>query len=184
MVIVYLGLSLFVVFSFVLFTEGAKFNKIICNLVLIALLVVIVPVSDVRILWSGAHIGASRTLRSEIQEYIDLSNELIEDDSKVWFIYEDAADSEARLAYKFGIRPSMVDGDASIRANEEEGSEVYSAEEWMNELIDKGYDYVAPYYIDEQFIEDYGCLFENNEDIGDGRIYRVNTVDGKLEFVG
>lgn len=183
-VIVYLGLSLFVVFSFVLFIEGAKFNKIICNLVLIALLVVIVPVSDVRILWSGAHIGASRTLRSEIQEYIDLSNELIEDDSKVWFIYEDAADSEARLAYKFGIRPSMVDGDASIRANEEEGSEVYSAEEWMNELIDKGYDYVAPYYIDEQFIEDYGCLFENNEDIGDGRIYRVNTVDGKLEFVG
>ena len=77
----------------------------------------------------------------------------------------------------------MVDGDASIRANEEEGSEVYSAEEWMNELIDKGYYYVAPYYIDEQFIEDYGCLFENTEDIGDGRIYRVDKADRKLVLV-
>lgn len=182
-VIVYLGLSLFVVFGFVLFIERARLNKIICNLVLIAVLVVIVPVSDVRILWSGAHIGASRTLRSEIQEYIDLSNDLIEDNSKVWFIYENASDSEARLAYKFGIRPSMVDGDASIRVNEEEGSEVYSADEWMNELIDKGYDYVAPYYIDEQFIEDYGCLFENTEDIGDGRIYRVDKAGRKLVLV-
>lgn len=181
-IIVYLGLSIFVVYGLTVFIEKAGYN-LLFNFIVVGMLVLCVPLSSIRVFFSGAYIGASRTLRSEIQEYIDLSNQLMEKDSKVWFIYEDAADSEARLAYKFGIRPNIVDGDASIRVKEEEGSSTYTAGMWMDELIGSGYDYVAPYYIDDRFIEDYGELFINIDEIGDGRIYQVDKINRKLVLV-
>ena len=109
----------------------------------------------------------------------------IEDGSKVWFVYENGS-LETRGAYKYCVRPNVVDGDVSVRVNiinEEDDSAIYSADEWMDELISNDYDYVAFYHIDDQFVEEYSAVFENPEEIVEDSIYAVDKDAKKLCLV-
>lgn len=183
--IVYLGLSLFLAYGFVIYVAKTDRYKRVFNLFIVALIVFCAPMESVVTFTSGAYVGASLSLREPLQEYIDIINENVESGSKVWYIFEGGS-NETRLAVKYGIRPNYLDGDVSIRAvinEEDDGSEIYSAAEWMDLLCSRDYDYVATYHVDEQFIEDYGELFENKEDIGDDSIFAVDKENGKLVLV-
>ena len=183
--IVYLGLSLFAVYGFVIYFSKVYGGNRAFNLVILAVTVMCTPLESVITFCSGSYVAASISQREEIQGFADFTLNSIEDGSKVWFIYENGS-LETRGAYKYCVRPNVVDGDVSIRVNiinEEDDSAIYSADEWMDELIGSSYDYVAPYYIDDRFIEDYGELFINIDEIGDGRIYQVDKINRKLVLV-
>ena len=183
--IVYLGLSLFVAYGFVIYTARVLENKHVFNLIIIAAVVFCTPMESVVTFVSGSYVGASISLREPLQEYIDIINNNVESGSKVWYIFEGGS-NETRLAMKYGIRPNILDGDISIRAEikeEDDGSEIYSAEEWMDLLCERSYDYVATYHIDDQFIEEYGELFENKEDIADDSIFKLDRENRKLILI-
>lgn len=183
--IVYLGLSLFAAYGFAIYTAKALESKHVFNLIIIAAVVFCTPMESVVTFTSGAYVGASISLREPLQEYVDIINDNVESGSKVWYIFEGGS-NETRLAIKYGIRPNYLDGDVSIRAEikaEDDGSEIYSAEEWMDMLCERDYDYVATYHIDDQFIEEYGELFENKEDIADDSIFAVDADNRKLVLI-
>ena len=183
--IVYLGLSLFVAYGFVIYVAKTECNKRVFNLIIVSLVVFCAPMESVLTFTSGAYVGASIELRKPLQEYIDIINNNVESGSKVWYIFEGGS-NETRLAVKYGIRPNYLDGDVSIRTvinEDDDGSEIYSATEWMDLLCSREYDYVATYHVDEQFIEEYGELFENKEDIGDDSIFALDRDNRKLVLV-
>lgn len=118
--------------------------------------------------------NASIEIRKNYDEIVNNTFLYADEESKIWFICIEGT-GEDRLAYKFLVRPNKVDGDGSIRSEEDydDISEIYSAEKWMNELIEKEYDFVAIYYYDDKFVEDYHSLFEK-EGIKDNCMYKVN----------
>ena len=56
--------------------------------------------------------------------------------------------------------------------NEEPWVQEISAEAWSRELAQK-YDYVYIYCPEDQFIADYGSVFEDDSQIGADRMFRV-----------
>lgn len=183
--IVYLGLSLFAVYGFVIYFSKVYGGNRTFNLVILAVTVMCTPLESVITFCSGSYVTASISQREEIQGFADFTLNSIEDDSKVWFIYENGS-LETRGAYKYCVRPNVVDGDVSVRVNiinEEDDSAIYSADEWMDELISNDYDYVAFYHIDDQFVEEYSPVFENPEEIVEDSIYAVDKEAKKLCLV-
>ncbi|MBQ8891791.1 MAG: hypothetical protein IJ068_02885 [Bacilli bacterium] len=57
-----------------------------------------------------------------------------------------------------------------------------SSDEWYQEL-DQYYDYVYLYRIDEQFISEFGDLFENTNDIKNDNLYLIDKENKKLVIV-
>lgn len=52
----------------------------------------------------------------------------------------------------------------------------YTAEEW-GQLLSQQYSYVYLRYIDDYFVENYGSLFEDEEQIVNGAVFKVNVTD-------
>lgn len=55
-------------------------------------------------------------------------------------------------------------------------TEQYTVKEW-EELLARQYTYVYLRYVDDYFVENYGSLFENEEEVVSGAIFKVNSAD-------
>lgn len=57
----------------------------------------------------------------------------------------------------------------------------YTPEEW-GKLLSEQYTYVYLRFVDDYFVENYGRLFENKQDIVSGAIFKVNTLNGDVSL--
>lgn len=57
-----------------------------------------------------------------------------------------------------------------------------SPDDWL-EIIEENYDYLALFFVDDSFIEDYKSMFETPEDIRSGEVYKINSKTGLLELL-
>lgn len=87
---------------------------------------------------------------------------------------DDAGSAALRIDYE--LLPARLPEQATIlmadNKNEEPWVQEISAEAWSRELAQK-YDYVYIYCPEDQFIADYGSVFEDDSQIGADRMFRV-----------
>lgn len=183
--ILFIASSLFSAINFILLiNENEKLCEAL-NCVVICAVLCMVSSEVVTSFFTRSTVKEAYAYRQQVcAGIIEKSKNVIEDSDKVWFISV-YSDGEDRLVYKYSERPALVDGDVKIKIKVDEDDSFaaeYSAEEWMNELRNENYDYVALYVVDDDFIEDYESVFTNPKDIGNETLFKVNKDSGMLEL--
>lgn len=175
--ILFIGMSLFVAISFIMLIDTNDKLHEALDCVLVCVLLCLVSSEVVTSFFTRSTVKTSAAYRQEVcAEIIEKSKNILEPNDKVWFISV-YSDGEDRLVYKYSLRPTLVDGDVTIKTKIDEDDNFaveYSADEWMNELVSGNYDYVALYVVNDDFIEDYGSVFEDVDDIENETIFEVN----------
>lgn len=174
--IVYIGFFLFVFINFIILNDRNDKLTEVLNCVIICVLVFCVPAEIVTTIFTRTVVKSSIAYRNELcGEIVNKTNELLNNET-IWYInvYSDDAD---RLVYKYSVRPNVVEGYANIKEKVKDDDQFaikYSVDEWSNDLFNGNCGYVAIYRVNDEFIEDYGSLFENIEDISDNTLFKVN----------
>lgn len=78
---------------------------------------------------------------------------------------------------RYSIRPNVGTGSGTTLYSD--SPDALSAYEWQQELLNS-YDYVALRWVDENFIETYSSLFDENSPIESGEVYRLDKERGLL----
>lgn len=182
--IVYLAAWLFINVSLIrTFDEIIDKTKTVC-LLLICLMFISAPLEIIVPYFTRANVKASINIRSEYQELINKTNEIVEPGSTVWYVSQNT-DGLDRLIYKFSIRPSYQRNSQWVIGKPRyEGDSLsldISAKEWMEDLKDN-YDYVAIYTLNDAFSDNFSEVFKNYKEIGENRIYKVDKDSGKLSL--
>jgi len=87
------------------------------------------------------------------------------------------------LRYALRSRRHDVSGFYSLGPEAFEGdtlSKDIDPSDWMDELIEGQYEYVAIHVLGNDFLDNYGECFENPDDVQDDTVYRVNAQSRKL----
>lgn len=99
-----------------------------------------------------------------------------EEDSIINLISQESTGLDSWVIH-FIVRPRTVLGPCSIGEPFYEG-DIWTAEmtkeEWQEYYLSIDADYVALYRINDYFIENYGALFEEPDEIEENKVYRVN----------
>lgn len=181
---IYLSLTLFSLLALIIVVDEAVDKKEIYNSLIICLILFMTHFGFIVSFGFGTSAALSQqTRQGYYQEIVDKTNRNAQN-SKIWFI-EIEEGTEDRLVYKYCVRPNMVDGEYSIRTALGENdyfSIEMSVDEWKNELINGGYDYVTLFVIDDTFVEQYATMFENPEEIQGNSIYSINNATGLLSL--
>lgn len=135
-------------------------------------------------------------LREEVKKSIETYegyNELIyaiqdecEDNDRVYLILQETSGYGYWLM-RYSIRPVKTNPNFtwSVGTAFYEGdifTREISREEWREELL-QNYDYVAIQICNEYFLEEFGSLFDNSNNIKDHGLYKINRTSGLLECV-
>jgi len=128
-------------------------------------------------------VEASRNVRQNYETIISEIELYCDGDEKIYFISQETSGYDFWIV-KFCARPnSFADGNWSIGESFYDGdvwSKVITAEEWQSELVEE-YDMVALYKLNDYFVQEFGVVFENPQDIAVNEIYRVNKETKLLE---
>lgn len=123
--------------------------------------------------------------------YGEKINKELSSDDKVYIISQDS-DGLDYFVLRYTISPvhtqvrrddqSWNDVSYSIgqpRGENDGNRRVITSEEWMQYLLDEDFNYVFLYHIDDQFISEFGGLFDDNE-VTDNQLYSVDEIRKKL----
>lgn len=175
--VVYLAMYLFINYQILILFEG-KYKTLIAS-ILMLLAISSVQMENVYNFVSGAYKNASINVRNNgFEDIRDTSLTYVDGSNKIWYINQGET-SDEHLVYRFLLRPNVVDGFYEIGENDDYLYEV-SALDWINELIDEEYDFVAIHHLDGEFVESYQSIFK--DEISDNAIYRVNKQTKMLEM--
>lgn len=182
--IVLLAIWLYISISVLLTTDKANTPKI--YILFTMLLFVISPIKTIKGYISREHVNTSIAIRDSYQELINKTLNNCEANTKVWFISQGNTGYEVRY-FHTAVRPVLVDYyNASSITNVENCSKEYynylTSNDWRNRLLSDNYDYVAIYELDDDFYIMYSDMFENDVEIKENSLYKVNRKNGKLSL--
>lgn len=163
--------------------NGKKYGLVITSLILVLALV---PWGMVKTIGMRHGVLASVNTRARYIPIVEQIEEIAKDSEeslKITVISQESAGYDL-LILRYSLRPHLIVGAESIGKSFYEG-DIYtvevSAEEWKQELKEN-VDYVALYHLNDYFMEEYSCVFENPEDIREDGVYRVNKENGLLQL--
>ncbi len=138
-------------------------------------------------------VKSSKELRQLISELDNKLNEVCDGDDKIWYVARGDSGTHSGgycllffNAMKFLAEPNSLDEPSpgwGLGPQLSENDIWYydiTAKQWMDMLIDEKYDYVAIWYAGDEFATNFGENFEADDDIGNNRIYRVDSDRRKL----
>lgn len=126
---------------------------------------------------------SQETMKSNIEFAEYMRRYIPADNSRIYFVGQETLGYEY-ISTRYLMRPNMYNDNFSWSIGEPFSEEDYAtktitADEWHRELMEK-YDYVALYKINDYFIENFGDLFMDRDDIKEKGIYSVDKSSGKL----
>lgn len=140
-------------------------------------LIVCIPASTAYEFLNRDAVAASYVRREPLDALAETIRNHCEEADRVYFVSM-GSDGRDQVIVQFGAEPISVGSALGHSLNPEETS----AEAWRSALLE-GYDYVALCQLDENFVESYGSLFENKEEIADHTLYRLDRQKGLLSRV-
>ncbi len=182
-------LTMILVFVFILmlniFIKTEKFKKIILTMIFIVLLST--PYISLFNFIHRDNVQKSIAIRNPYVEIVEKANALVDQkDSRIYVISQEDKGFDCWVL-KFNLRPAQTNYTGwSIGVPFYEGdiwTDDLNAKEWQNSLIAENYDYVLIYKLNEYFVENYSCNFENIEDIDENNLYKLNRDTGLLELI-
>lgn len=174
------------ILGFVGLLHKAEFDRSLATAVVFCVVLAALPGAAVSSLASRESVAQSEEAR---QDYVDVCDRFYaiapEEPQRIYLIsQEDSGFDYQMLHYLLRphiltIGPSWSLGTAASEADQ--WSREYSPQQWQEELVEK-YDYVLIYRLNDQFVQNYGHLFENREDIREQGIYAVDRSSGLLKL--
>lgn len=157
------------------------------EILVFCVVMVFVPWTQISMNVTRQTVEHSRAERSSYETLIDqilTASQNGEEASYVTVICQETTGYE-QLLFRFALRPHQVDWDYSIGEPFYEGDSYtteISAKDWQKKLISKDA-YVALYRINDYFVNEYAEVFENPDEIGENRLFKINQKTGLLEQV-
>jgi hypothetical protein len=151
--------------------------------ILLAVLMTISPTANLYYFIDGR--GAVNANITRVR-YEAMTNQILntcDGDDKIYVVSQKDAGLDF-LILRFTVKPNFVVGATKFGPPINEGDSwtvMLTAEEWRTLLLEKNYDYVAVYFVDDYFLERYSSLFVNPEEIQNNTLFRVNRETGMLE---
>lgn len=168
-------------------------NKIGTQMTIICIIIILScnPVNNVRQLLNKNFLNQGVKYRNDwFTEYSNNVHRLIQDDNNGIYILSQNSNGLDFWVLKYSLRGTynkISSGYYSIASSEDRKKDQYtkvlSPNEFINILIED-YDYFALYASSEEFINDYGYLFEYPEKIDSRQLYMVDKKNKKLKLVG
>ncbi len=146
-------------------------------LCLCAALLVVSPMNEVHSFLNRDSVAASYVRREPLDALAETIRNHCEEADRVYFVSM-GSDGRDLVIVQFGAEPAKVDSSLGYDLDHA----AVSAEAWRSALLE-GYDYVALCQLDDDFAESYGSLFENEEEIADHALYRLDRQKGLLSRV-
>lgn len=170
-------------FSHIQSCSDEAVRKLAC-LCLTAGMLIVAPMDRVVDYLNRDNVAESHILRAPHERMAEVILENCDSDDQVYFISQEEVGFDARIA-RFSARPVSVSSACGWSlgkpySERDDYSRDISAEEWMDVLM-RDYDYVAVYRSNDYFVDTFGTLFENAEEIADGTLYRINKQNRVLE---
>lgn len=154
------------------------------EMVLLLLTLLSVPTREFGLFIRGFHINNSAWIRGPFKEMENSIHEVCDGDDRIYFIAQETGGFEYWVC-RYVARPNAFNENFTWSIGEPfyEGdvwSQKMDVQDW-SEILFERYDYVALYKINDYFVQHFGSLFENVEEIENNALYRVNREMGKLE---
>ncbi|MBR1876916.1 MAG: hypothetical protein IJ805_07405, partial [Lachnospiraceae bacterium] len=149
---------------------------------LAALVLVLILVSPME---SVIHFMMKKPVRYSVsyrEQYNEISNKIMEsceDNSRIAYINQNTESDDSFLIVRYNVRPEHLLYFEYKLEKDSEGNVKTTASQ-MKDILAENYDYAAIYMINDDFINDYGELFENPEDIAENAVYSVDRETGLL----
>lgn len=179
---VYLTVWLFCVLVFLGYLQiYSNWSSIIEILTLVAVMI-ISPLEYVQDFTHRVYVDSSVVTRAQ---YDQMSNEIakIPERSRIYFISQETNGFDYWVM-RYSSRPNFFNPNFTWSVGETfyEGdvfTRTITPEQWQAELVNS-YDYVALYRINDYFIEHFSSLFQQDQDISDNSLYRIDKETGLL----
>lgn len=187
----YIAIYFISIFVFIAFYIISNFKKSNQNLIIIFLIVLGFTSNISNIPSSFYNVPNTIKQRSYyLTSKNIISKELGDKKAKIYFIAE-GTNGFDYWQFKFVNRDNLSGisdvGTFTIGYTKESEDDIFTykitKEEWLKKLVEE-FDYVYLYKIDGKFITNYGSLFEDEEDIGNDKLYKVDKNIQKLTLVG
>ncbi len=147
----------------------------------IALILILVsPMESVTHFMMKKSVRYSMAFRQPYEEISEKIDKTCEDGAEIAFLYQPPADGESFWVVRFNMRPDKQVKYGYLLDKNEDGS-LKNSPESMIEKLKENYDYAVTYMIDSDFVNDYGSLFEDINDIEDNSVYKIDKDTGLLK---
>lgn len=163
-------------------------NQQLFLLYMIALLVIGAPGKPIYQFVTGKTVEAAISKRSKYEKLTKKIMNTCDGTATIYFISQENNGSDFWIT-RFSVRPNLLYEETyfnwSLGGPFYDGDIWYvdkTSEEWWGEL-EANCDYVAIYKLNDYFLETYGNLFENSEEIAENELYIVNKEAGLLQRV-
>lgn len=187
--ILFLGLTLFtlyVVWNYSLFTDNKTRSKFI--VVIVLLLAISVPPKPIVYELARTRTMSSQSRRAPYKNLAELIRRNTQKDDNVWVISTGDKGLDG-LTMSFELMPRTINRELKDSTNigtNKAVDDMYMVNmdpETLENKLKQEYDYVALFKIDEDFVEEYGVVFEDENDIQEGHLYKVDNDTGLLSYV-
>ena len=134
-------------------------------------------------------LGVDNTIskRNTYVEHVENINNKVNSQSKVYLIIQNTTGYDYWVM-RYSLRPMRINDNFSWSI----GSSYYDGDiwtkridtkTWINQLIDENYEYVYLFNVDNQFIDEFGVLFDSIENVKNNSLFRINYDKMLLELV-
>lgn len=182
--IVYLGIWFYISASIVRISdELLTKEKMICA-ILVCFMSICAPLELLVPFLMRSNVKASINIRKPYESIINKTLQYVEKDDVVYFISQNSEGMD-RIIYRYAIRPAYAKNNYwTLGESRYEGDDYsldISVDEWINELKED-YDYVAISTLNDDFCRDFSSAFEDDNDISENCLYKVNKKTGLLSL--
>lgn len=170
-------------FSYLQHCSDESVRRLAC-LCLTAGMLIFAPMDRVVDYLNRDNVAESHNTRAPHERMAEVIQEHCDSGDRVYFISQEDVGFHLMIA-RFSARPVSVSSACGWSlgkpySERDDYSRDISADEWMDVLM-QDYDYVAVYQSNDYFMETFGTLFENAEEIENGTLYRINKQNSVLE---
>lgn len=154
------------------------------KLILLVCLLLAVPTKIFGDFARGDYVRQSVSVRAAYEPLKSAIHQNCDGDDRIYFVSQETSGFDYWVS-RFNARPNQFNKNFTWSIGEAfyEGdvwTKAMTPEEWQNLLLEQ-YDYVALYKINDYFLENFGHLFTDPENIKTNALYRVNPETGLLE---
>ena len=157
---------------------------------LLACVLCIIPAGNIENFLSRDRVRVSIRIRAEYEPMKNLILSHCDGDDKIYFVSQESNGKDFHVAF-YNARPNFVTTSRYGGWNmggpftESDPNAVQiTADEWQKLLMNESFDYVAIQHVNDYFLEHYSGIFENEQEIQDLSLFRVNKKDGTLSRAG
>lgn len=154
-------------------------------LILLACLLLAVPTKIFGDFVRGDYVQQSVSVRAPYGPLKTAIQRNCDGDDRIYFVSQETSGFDYWVS-RFNARPNLFNGNFTWSIGEafydgDIWTKAMTPEEWQNMLLEQ-YDYVALYKINDYFLEHFGHLFADPENIKTNALYRVNRETGLLDL--